>query len=92
MFVSKTKSSFYRRLFVAYLIDTGFDTIPKIQAQVNIPRRTLQDTIEALNEIDIECQFNGARKNGSYNILSWGPFNRGWVQDNIAHIQSVLGY
>lgn len=71
MTVSKTKTSFYRRLLIAHLIDTGTDTLPKIQKEIDIPRRTAQDTINALGELDIECSYVGALKNGHYQIDSW---------------------
>ncbi|MDN3681942.1 helix-turn-helix domain-containing protein [Vibrio tapetis subsp. quintayensis] len=92
MSLSKTKTSFYRRIFIAHLIDNGFNTLPKIQDEIIIPRRTAQDTIAALEELDIDCQFTGALKNGHYQIVSWGPFNKTWVNENIAHIRAALGY
>ncbi|WP_261816215.1 winged helix-turn-helix domain-containing protein [Vibrio gallicus] len=90
--ISKTKSSLYRRLFVAYLIDNGINTIPKIQGEINIPRRTAQDTIVALAEVDIVCIFTGSLKNGHYQIESWGPFNKLWVTENREELRNVLGY
>ncbi|WP_070962576.1 helix-turn-helix domain-containing protein [Vibrio sonorensis] len=92
MTISKTKTSFYRRLFIAYLIDSGVNTIPQIQAEITIPRRTAQDTITALEELDIECQFTGALKNGHYRIASWGPIDPNWVKQNIDAIRSTLDY
>ncbi|TOM77630.1 helix-turn-helix domain-containing protein, partial [Vibrio parahaemolyticus] len=71
MTVSKTKTSFYRRLLITHLIDSGINTLPKIQKEINIPRRTAQDTINALGELDIECSYVGALKNGHYQIDSW---------------------
>ncbi|WP_164684060.1 helix-turn-helix domain-containing protein [Vibrio maerlii] len=90
--LSKTKSSFYRRLYIAYLIDTGYNTIPKIQQLIEIPRRTAQDTIQALIELDIECDFTGALRNGHYEIKSWGPIDRAWVEANVEQIVETLGY
>ncbi|WP_194439561.1 helix-turn-helix domain-containing protein [Vibrio fluminensis] len=92
MSLSKTKTSFYRRLLLAYLIDSGVDTLPKIQAEINIPRRTAQDTINALREIDIVCAFSGAQKNGHYQVESWGPFDKDWVEENVERIRKTLGY
>lgn len=40
MTISKTKSSFYRRLYVAYLIDSGTASVPEIMAATGMPRRT----------------------------------------------------
>ncbi len=57
MTISKTKSSFYRRLYVAYLIDSGTASVPEIMAATGMPRRTAQDTIAALEELDIVCEF-----------------------------------
>lgn len=61
MTISKTKSSFYRRLYVAYLIDSGIASVPEIMAATGMPRRTAQDTIAALEELDIVCEFEQRR-------------------------------
>ncbi|GAD91374.1 hypothetical protein VHA01S_088_00040 [Vibrio halioticoli NBRC 102217] len=65
---SKTQTSFLRRLLVAYLIDTGKNTVPLVMDATGMPRRTAQDTIKALNklEIDIE-QFNRGEYRGTLN-------------------------
>ncbi len=89
---SKTKTSFYRRLYVAWLIDSGTDTVPAIMAATGMPRRTAQDTIAALEELDIGCDFRGAKKDGGYVIISWGAVNREWVAAHLAQIRLVLGY
>ena len=97
MDVRKTKSSFYRRLYVAYLIDS--ETASNVPALVDItgmPRRTAQDTIAALADLDIECAFeqqDGARNHaGQYRIRSWGAIDRQWIAANLAQIKAVLGY
>ena len=89
---SKTKTSFYRRLYVAYLIECGINTVPAIMAATGMPRRTAQDTISALDEIDITCRFAGANKDGNYEIGGWGAINKSWIQKNIQHIKAVLMY
>ena len=64
MDVSKTKSSFYRRLYVAYLIDSGLaSSVPALTEVTGMPRRTAQDTIAALADLDVVCEFEqeGAR-------------------------------
>lgn len=72
--LSKTKSSFYRRLYVAYLIDQGVASVPALMENTGMPRRTAQDTISSLAELDIECVFQktpGERHNsGHYQIAS----------------------
>ena len=90
--ISKTKSSFYRRLLVAFLIDEKVNTVPSIMAHTQMPRRTAQDTITALNELDIVCEFIGAKKDGGYEIQDWGAINKKWLRANIESIKEALGY
>ncbi|WP_447026251.1 helix-turn-helix domain-containing protein [Vibrio sp. B1Z05] len=86
---SKTQTSFLRRLLVAYLIDTGKNTVPLVMDATGMPRRTAQDTIKALNELEIDIeQFN----RGEYRINSWGAVNRNWIKNNFTHVCSVLTY
>ncbi|AMG31578.1 hypothetical protein AL542_15375 [Grimontia hollisae] len=89
---SKTKTSFYRRLLVAHLIDNGVDTVPAIMGETGMPRRTAQDTIEALRELDIDVEFVGANKNGGYRISDWGAINRAWVNKHVSEIKALLDY
>jgi hypothetical protein len=92
MMTSKTKTSFYRRLFVAHLIHSGINTVPAIVRVTGMPRRTAQDTIIALGEIDILCSFQGAKKDGSYNIDDWGAIRITWVKSHLKHIADTLNY
>ena len=97
MDVSKTKSSFYRRLYVAYLIDSELaSNVPALVDATGMPRRTAQDTIAALADLDIECEFeqlDGARNHaGQYRIRGWGAIDKHWIAGNLAQIKAVLGY
>ena len=97
MEVSKTKSSFYRRLYVAYLIDSGTaSSVPALMEATGMPRRTAQDTIAALADLDIQCEFEqqeGARNHaGQYRIRDWGAIDRVWITHHLASIKAVLGY
>ncbi|MCW2293819.1 hypothetical protein M2262_003869 [Pseudomonas sp. BIGb0408] len=97
MEVSKTKTSFYRRLYVAWLIDSGAaDSVPALMAATGMPRRTAQDTLSALEELDIDCQFqqqDGERNNaGHYVIRDWGAIDKGWIAANLQQVKAVLGY
>jgi len=94
---SKTRTSFYRRLYVAWLIDTGSAcNVPALMAATGMPRRTAQDTLAALAELDIDCHFeqqDGERNNsGHYRIKDWGPVNRDWIASHLGTIKAVLGY
>ncbi|MDG9925996.1 MULTISPECIES: winged helix-turn-helix domain-containing protein [unclassified Pseudomonas] len=97
MEVSKTKTSFYRRLYVAWLIDSGSAaSVPALMEATGMPRRTAQDTLAALGELDILCDFvqhDGERNNaGHYLIREWGPIDRTWVEAHLAQIKTLLGY
>lgn len=97
MDVSKTRSSFYRRLYVAWLIDSGTaSSVPALMSATGMPRRTAQDTLAALAELDIDCVFAqdaGERNNaGHYLIRDWGAINPQWITANLAQIKHVLGY
>ena len=57
MEVSKTKSSFYRRLYVAWLIDSQTaSSVPALTEVTGMPRRTAQDTIAALADLTLYLQ------------------------------------
>lgn len=97
MEVSKTKSSFYRRLYVAWLIDSQTAaSVPALTEATGMPRRTAQDTIAALADLDIICEFeqeSGARNHaGQYRIHDWGAIDKQWIGAHLAHIRKVLGY
>ena len=89
---SKTKTSFYRRLYVAQLISNGVNTVPQITQFTGMPRRTAQDTIAALQELAINCEFVGAKKDGAYKINDWGAINPLWIKGQLKHICEVLAY
>ena len=92
MTVSKTKSSFYRRLYVAWLIDSGTAvSVPAIVEATGMPRRTAQDTLAALADLDIDCRF--VQEAGEhYRIGDWGAIDRHWIERNLAQIKAVLAY
>jgi hypothetical protein len=97
MDVSKTKTSFYRRLYVAWLIDSGSaGSVPALMAATGMPRRTAQDTLAALADLDIDCQFvqqPGERNNaGHYAIRDWGAIDPRWIATHLAQIKAILGY
>jgi len=97
MEVSKTRTSFYRRLYVAWLIDSGTATsVPALMAATGMPRRTAQHTLAALAELDIECrcqQDEAARNNaGQYAIHDCGPLDKQWIAAHLQQIKTTLGY
>ncbi|WP_111412405.1 winged helix-turn-helix domain-containing protein [Billgrantia lactosivorans] len=93
---SKTQSSFYRRLYLAHLIASGIASVPAIVDATGMPRRTAQDTLKALQELDVRCEFRpapGERHNsGRYEITDWGPIDRDWVARHAERLRRTLGY
>lgn len=85
---SKTKTSFYRRIYVAWLITQGINTVPKIMAATGMPRRTAQDTLAAIHELAIVLD-NSA---GSHSLRDWGAVDPQWVESHLREIKQVLGY
>ena len=90
--MSKSKKSFYRKLLLAHFIDNNINTVPKIMKEIDIPRRTAQDAISGLKDIEITCFFKGALKDGVYIIESWGGISPEWVSDNLVKIKLELNY
>lgn len=89
---SKTQTSFYRRIYLAYLIDSGVNTVPEIINSTGMPKRTAQDTIVAMKELAIDVEFVGGTKNGHYKINDWGAVSKSWVAENLSSIKGVLQY
>ena len=94
--ISKTKSSYYRRLYIAHLIENGLTTVPAIIDYTGMPRRTAQDTIKSLSELDIICVFNQAKgernRSGQYKIIDWGAINKHWIAEHLTDIKAALDY
>ncbi|MEL0637619.1 helix-turn-helix domain-containing protein [Marinomonas sp. TI.3.20] len=87
---SRSKASFYRRIYVAYLIDSGINTPKELLDATKMPRRTLQDTLAALGEVGIQAERSGGTKNLTYQIVNWGAINKDWIENNLQHVIDVL--
>ncbi len=88
MIHSKTKTSFYRRIYVTWLIQQGINSVPKIIAATGMPRRTAQDTLAAIHELAIALE----NTDGTYRVVNWGAVNEQWVSANIQLIKTTLEY
>ena len=89
---SKTKTSYYRRIYVAFLIDSGINTVQGLLDATEMPKRTLQDTLKALSDLDIVIESRGGTKNASYKISSWGAIDKKWIDKNLQHVKRTLEY
>jgi len=88
---SEIKRTFYRRLYTAYLIDTGVNTMSGLMEHTGMSRRTLQNTITLLVHMDILAGHEGPRNSGKYFVSNWGPFKKQWIKENIQGIREALG-
>ena len=88
--VSKPKLTFFRRLYIAYLISSGINTVPAIMAKTGMPRRTAQEVVLSLSDLGIKCEFQGANKTGGYVITDWAAIRKEWIDQNLQHIVDVL--
>ncbi|BFM16662.1 winged helix-turn-helix domain-containing protein [Maricurvus nonylphenolicus] len=89
----KQKLAFYRKLYLALLIDQGQHNVPSLERSTGMPRRTIQDCMNALADVGIDIEFHktGKRNNdGIYQLLSWGPIDPSWVQQEFKHIAEAL--
>ncbi|MEI6859083.1 MAG: winged helix-turn-helix domain-containing protein [Shewanella sp.] len=91
--VSKQKKAFLRKLYLAHVIDNEQHNLLSLNKLTDMPRRTLQDSIAALSDIGIECQFiqGGERNNaGYYKLSTWGPISSAWVSTHLNEITKML--
>lgn len=77
---------------MAHLIDQGVNTVPAIIEATRMHRRVAQDTIKALDELKIACEFVGPNRGGNYVINDWGFIDKDLVKKNLKHIKGVLEY
>lgn len=90
---SKQQNAFFRKLYIAQLIESDRHNLLSLHKVTGMPRRTLQDAIAALGDLTIECEFvqEGERNNaGFYRINSWGAINREWVVEHLTEIHAQL--
>lgn len=92
---SKASLAFHRKLYLCWLISRESHNLTSLQKATGMPRRTLQDTLKAVDDIGIQCDFaqqEGARNNqGHYLISDWGPIRPEWIAQHAAEIAIVLG-
>lgn len=77
---------------MAYLIDSGSNTVPALLDATEMPKRTLQDTLKALSDLDIVIESRGGTKSASYKVQSWGAIDKKWIEENLQHVKGVLQY
>ncbi|MGL4476561.1 MAG: helix-turn-helix domain-containing protein [Shewanella sp.] len=90
---SKPQIAFYRKLYLAGLIASEPQNMVSLQARTGMPRRTLQDTLVACQDIGIVIEFKqqGERNNaGVYCLQDWGPIAPTWVETHWLQLEQAL--
>ncbi len=92
---SKQKLAFYRKLYLCHLIHTGEHNVPSLSKITGMPRRTIQDCLKVMHDVDVHIGFeqsSGKRFNsGSYRIQDWGCIQPHWIAANFVSIAKILG-
>lgn len=90
----RSQRAFFRKIYLAWLIDNGRHNLRTLQEKTGMPRRTLQDSLKDLEDIGISCIFeqsDGERNNcGLYRVKDWGPIRRSWVRSNLSLLKEEL--
>ena len=88
---SREAAALYRKLFLAYLIDTK----PNVNAvflhkETGFPKRTVQNNLADMHNISIKLKYYGSAKDGYYSVESWGLFDKAEVYKEIDCIRLTL--
>lgn len=91
---SKMQLSFYRKLYLAWLVDAEPHNVPSLMQATGMPRRTVQDALSGLTDLDIQCEFRQAEgqlnNTGHYAILNWGPIDKTWIENHLPQLEHAL--
>ncbi|QIR16686.1 helix-turn-helix domain-containing protein (plasmid) [Shewanella aestuarii] len=82
---------FNRRLLVAYLIEHGVNTVPKLMQMTGWPNRSIQKLILSLADMNVQISFVGAKKNGQYQVTDWASLNKAWICQHVNTICELSG-
>ena len=73
--ISKQRRAYCRKLLLAHMIANQRHDLMSLESATGMPRRTLQDSIKAMVDIGIDCEFvqDGPKhRHGYYRIVDWG--------------------
>lgn len=91
--MSKAKIAYYRKLYLAYLIDSGRHNLVSLEELTGMHRRTLQTAMSGFEGIGILYEFiqDGSKnRHGYYRITDWSDHNKGWIKRNLQYVIDVL--
>lgn len=90
---SKASKAYYRKLWIALLIDSERHSLLSLEEATGMHRRTLQTAMAGFSDIGIECEFvqDGPKhKHGYYCITDWGDHRRDWIETRRDDIEALL--
>ena len=87
---NKSKIAFYRKILIATLIDADISSVPLLVDATAMGRRTVQEVINSLSDINITCLRSGSTKSGYYYISDWGLLSKKEIKKHLRHIIDVL--
>lgn len=85
--------AYYRKLYLAYLIDTERHNLVTLVEKTGMPKRTIQTSMKAFEDIGISFQFiqDGPKnRQGYYTITEWADHNKAWIKNNLQYVVDVL--
>ena len=90
----KPKIAYYRKLYLAYLIDSGEYNLISLAKKAAMPERTVRASMDAFEDIGIHFEFiqkkGAVNRQGHYIISEWGDHEKDWIESNMKHILDVL--
>lgn len=90
----KSAVAYYRKLYLAYLIETQPHNIKSLVQQTQMPEPTIKTSLNGLSDIGIIHSFvqtDGARNmHGNYQIDDWGDHKKVWVKENLQYVVDIL--
>jgi len=88
--INKSQTAFYRKILIAVLIDSGIARVPLLVDATGMGRRTVQEVINNMSDINITCLRTGSTKSGYYYISDWGVLDKNKIKNQLQHTSDVL--
>lgn len=90
--MTKTRSGIanYKRLYLLSLIDKGVNTVPMLEVETGMSKRSIEALIKSFVDLDVELKRVGSDRTGWYEIKSWGFIDKEYVETHLHHIKDVV--
>lgn len=91
--MSKAKTAYYRKLYLAHLIDSERHNLVSLEEITGMHKRTIQTAMSGFADIGILHEFvqDGSKnRQGYYRITEWSDHNKSWIMKNLQYVADVL--